>query len=403
MDTSKMPPVIKGSSTYKLIVPADVEEKIRYLIRKFPSTEWSGVLFYTHQGSFEEDNLVITCKDIFPMDLGTSGWTEFKMSEDVAAYMAENIELFDCETGLIHSHHQLGAYFSGQDMKMVQQEGNDTNCFVSLVVDTRGKYVAIVTRKVHSMSEVTVKNLGTSYEFFGEGTREIVKEGTVTTKIIDKETIEYFDLDVERHEVSNSLAYLDTRFDEITLKKEALKPVQSSVITGDDQNFFDWIHQNGNKKQDYKELDLFSNDTQVTDNGYAQGFPEYDWTPDPNKIHRAVVHILTCSLILNPDKFDLKSWINKYMVKVYDKLFGNGVTCDHGEGFTNAFDEWKDFILQYTIDYFDLSDVPEPLLNDIELFQSRVAQALWEEMSEYIDFNPYIKSYCDALTYYNVE
>ena len=102
MTTSKMPQVIKGSSTYKLIVPADVEEKIRYLIRKFPHTEWSGVLFYTHQGSFEEGSLVIVCKDIFPMDLGTSGWTEFKMSEDVAAYMAENIELFDCETGLVH-------------------------------------------------------------------------------------------------------------------------------------------------------------------------------------------------------------------------------------------------------------------------------------------------------------
>ena len=102
MDISKMLPVIKGSSTYKLIVPTEVEEKIRYLIRKFPSTEWSGVLFYTHQGSFEDNNLVIICKDIFPMDLGTSGWTEFRMSEDVAAYMAENIELFDCETGLVH-------------------------------------------------------------------------------------------------------------------------------------------------------------------------------------------------------------------------------------------------------------------------------------------------------------
>lgn len=102
MESTKMSPVIKGSSTYKLIVPTEVEEKIRYLIRKFPHTEWSGVLFYTHQGSFENNDLAIICKDIFPMDLGTSGWTEFKMSEDVAAYMAENIELFDCETGLVH-------------------------------------------------------------------------------------------------------------------------------------------------------------------------------------------------------------------------------------------------------------------------------------------------------------
>lgn len=403
MDTSKMPPVIKGSSTYKLIVPTEVEEKIRYLIRKFPSTEWSGVLFYTHQGSFEDDNLVIVCKDIFPMDLGTSGWTEFKMSEDVAAYMAENIELFDCETGLLHSHHQFGAYFSGQDMKMVQQEGNDTNCFVSLVVDTRGKYVAIVTRKIQTKSEVTVKNLGTSYEFFGEGPREIAEDNTVTTKTIDKETIEYFDLEVERHEVDNSLAYLDTRFEEIIEKKASLKPVQSSPITDDDKSFFDWIHQNSSNKQESKELDLFSDNELDKPYDNSKDFPEYNWTPDPKKIHRAVVHIITCSLVLNPEKFDLKSWVNKHMTKVYDRIFENGVTCDHGEGFTTAFEEWKDFIIQYTIDYFDLSDAPEPLLNNIELFQSKVAMALWEELSEYADINPYIQAYCNALTYYNVE
>lgn len=98
----KLPQLIKGSSTYKLIVPVKVEEKIRYLIRKFPHTEWSGVLFYKHQGTFENDDLVITCEDIYPMDLGNAVYTEFKMSEDVAAYMAENIELFDCDSGLVH-------------------------------------------------------------------------------------------------------------------------------------------------------------------------------------------------------------------------------------------------------------------------------------------------------------
>jgi len=85
-----------------MVVPYKVEEKIRYLQRKFPSTEWSGVLFYTHEGNFEQDSLVITCEDIFPMDLGNSTFTEFKMSEEVTVYIAENIELFDCELGLVH-------------------------------------------------------------------------------------------------------------------------------------------------------------------------------------------------------------------------------------------------------------------------------------------------------------
>ena len=63
----KLPPLIEKSATYKLIVPSKVEEKIRYLQRKFPRTEWSGVLFTTHTGTFEDNNLVITCHDIYPL------------------------------------------------------------------------------------------------------------------------------------------------------------------------------------------------------------------------------------------------------------------------------------------------------------------------------------------------
>ena len=95
-------PLSKQSSTYKIIVPEEVETKIRYLLRKFPSTEWSGVLFTTHEGTFEDNNLVITCQDLFPMDLGNSTYTDFCMSSEVAFYMTEHPELFDCALGLVH-------------------------------------------------------------------------------------------------------------------------------------------------------------------------------------------------------------------------------------------------------------------------------------------------------------
>lgn len=91
-----------GISNPKLIVPRKVEEKIRYLCRKFPTLEWSGVLFTSHTGSFENNNLVITCEDIYPMDLGSPGFTQFKMDETVAGYIADNIELFNCDIQLVH-------------------------------------------------------------------------------------------------------------------------------------------------------------------------------------------------------------------------------------------------------------------------------------------------------------
>lgn len=396
-ETKTLPQLVKGSSTYKMIVPEKVEEKIRYLIRKFPHTEWSGVLFTSHTGTFENNDLVITCEDIYPMDLGTSGWTEFKMSEDVAAYMAENIELFGYDIALVHSHHTLGAFLSGQDMKMVQQEGNDTNCFVSLVVDTKGTYVAIVTRKVQTKSEVTIKKLGTSYEFFGEGTKELTHDSEQTTRVIDKEVIEYFDLEVERHEVNNTLSYLDDRFDEIEKKKKEVNrpPKVQTYEENDNKGFLDFLHQKELYQRKPRELSLFPKES-------MQQGEDADWQPDPKEIHKAVVHILTCNLIINPEKIDLNQWVRRHMDNVYKRIFGMNSAMEV-DNEVNAFVEWRDFILQFTIDYFDYSNVPDELMEDFDIPQSRVAQAISEELTKYLDANDYVNSYYNSISCYIIE
>lgn len=398
---------MKGSSTYKLIIPENVEEKIRYLLRKFPSTEWSGVLFVTHQGTFENKDLVITCKDIYPMDLGNATFTEFKMSEDVAAYMSENIELFDCDLQLVHSHHQMSTQPSGTDLNTLKEEGNERNCFVSLIVNNAGKYYAAITRKVQTKSEVTVKKLGTSYEFFGDGSKELEHKDEVTTKVIEKEVIEYFDLEVERHEVSNSLAYLDDRFDEIIERKATeRKNSNNSSNIAPTGTFFDWMH----SKPTPKEQNLFSDipNKEVTKELYEDKHifrqpVTNDWWPDPKKIHTAVVHIIACNLIINTDKFDLKQWITKHMKNVYVKVFGESSVyeCEHDT--CGAFCEWRDFIIQHTLDYFDTTDVPDSMWDDANLFQSRIAQSINDELAEYVDVNPFIASYMEALELYIVE
>lgn len=398
---------MKGSSIYKLIVPENVEEKIRYLLRKFPSTEWSGVLFVTHQGTFENNDLVITCKDIYPMDLGNATFTEFTMNEDVAAYMSENIELFDYDLQLIHSHHQMSTQPSGTDLNTLKEEGNERNCFVSLIVNNAGKYYAAITRKIRTKSEITVKKLGTSYKFFGDGSKEVEHDNTETTKVIEKEVIEYFDLEVERHEVPNTLEYLDARFDEIAKKKtiERKDNWDSSNIapTG---HFFDWMH----SKPIPKEQEFFGDTSyrEVPEKPYKDDHmfnPSItdDWQPDSKKIHAAVVHMITCNLIINPDKFDLKQWVTKHMKNVYIKIFGESSIYECKHNTCGAFSEWKDFIIQHTLDYFDTTDVPDSMWNDVNLFQSRIAQAMRDEIMEFIDVNPYIEAYNEALVLNIVE
>ena len=389
----QLPQLIKKSDTYKLFVPRKVEEKIRYLIRKFPSTEWSGVLFYTHTGTFENNDLEIHCEDIYPMDLGTTGWTEFKMTEEVTAYMAENIELFDCELGLIHSHHSMGAFFSGQDSKMLQQEGNDMNCFVSLVVDTRGTYVAAITRKIQTKSEITVKVLGTSYEFFGDGP---VCSNTIAapqdkTQTVDKEFIEYFMLDVQREVVDNPLAFLDARFDEIQEKKKQAekKPMTTNSLLDD----FDFNQYKPKHSSSY----LFDYDTMesLKTSSKEEPFPEEDldnYSPDDNLIKTSVWKMLLLSLNCNAEGLDMKQWIKRHMKNVYDKIF-----TDVDAVYT-SFEAWCDFIVEFMVEHFVDSSAPE--IFDQDYYHAIIAESMSAVLRPYSEENDYIQAYIDRLELY---
>ena len=413
-----LPPLVKGSTTYKLIVPRKVEEKIRYLIRKFPSTEWSGVLFYTHTGKFEDGSLEIQCQDIYPMDLGTGTFTDFKMDESVVGYIAENIDLFGCDTGLVHSHHSMGAFFSSTDTSTLRTEGNDTNCFISLIVDTKGTYQAAITRKVQTKLKVTTEDLGTSYEFFGEGSKTVQDEkGPIQQDYKDDCFIEYFMLDVEIEHVDNPLAYLDTRFDEIQEAKRKRVPVTSATINppvikaSEDGNHSPWIPNKStpavnsasrtfgndfdedysfrewqNRQNQHKEPTLFSDDEM------AEMIDTSGWEPDPTIIHRLVCQMITCSLIVS-DNIDLKQWITRWMDKKYEELFSQ---------IPSQFEEWSEFIVEFQINQYIDSDTPDEVFEDMNMYQSKIAKAMYDELYPYSE-NDYVSSYMEILTRYTYE
>ena len=431
-----LPPLTKGSTTYKLYVPRKVEEKIRYLIRKFPSTEWSGVLFYNHTGKFEDGSLEIHCEDIFPMDLGSGTFTDFKMDESVVGYIAENIDLFGCDTGLVHSHHSMGAFISGTDSNTIREEGNDTNCFVSLVVDTKGTYVAALTRKIKEKKQVTTVDMGSSYEFFGEGSISLAdsQNKTSTIDVVDKEIIEYFMLDVEIEHVNNPLAYLDTRFEEIQKKKKEII-VNPPVVKASENNHSPWIP-NGKKQlyvpstreslergsfdsdfdEDYSFRDWqnskrresagakealyaspkkYQEQTLFTADEMDEMIDTSKWTPDPTIIHKLVCQMITCSLIVN-DNIDLKQWITRWMNKKYEEIFGP-IYIE-----SLQFDSWKEFIVEFLINQYNCQDAPGEL--DPDFIQSRVASAMYNEIMHYRNDNiPYLEDYLEVLTRYTYE
>ena len=139
--------IIHRNQKFPLRISEKLERKIRVLCNKFPTTEWSGQLFYTYTGSFEKGDIVFVAEDLLFMDTGGSVTTEFYLDEaNAAAYIADH-ELWNCQLGLIHSHHSMQAFFSGQDDSMLLQEGKARNHFLSLVVNNEGKYVARITTK----------------------------------------------------------------------------------------------------------------------------------------------------------------------------------------------------------------------------------------------------------------
>lgn len=131
------------------------------------------------------------------MDRGNSVHTTINMSNpEIATYMVQH-KLFNTCMGLVHSHHDMGAFFSGEDKGTLYSEGMDMNNFLSLVVDNKGTYVAAITRRVTKSEKATVKKtVETSYPVFN--TEEVVKENKVinTTSTNTTVYVEYIELEI---------------------------------------------------------------------------------------------------------------------------------------------------------------------------------------------------------------
>ena len=216
--------LVHRQDIFKIVIPAEVEKKIRFLCKNIWDLEWSGVLFYKVEGAFEDKSLTIRCVDLFQMDIGTSTYTEFNVSPDMATYMVDHPELLEegIYQGLIHSHNNMATFFSGTDTATLSAEGNDMAHFVSLIVNNAGKYTAGVTRKCKCVQTVSEKYTYPTWN--GE-----VREG-VETFDIEEEKLEWFNLDIVFEDATDDFeTEMMERIKEI---KEAKKRVVTPVYKG---------------------------------------------------------------------------------------------------------------------------------------------------------------------------
>lgn len=382
-----------GTYNYKLIIPAEVERKIRFACQKVWSTEWSGTLFFTHEGSFENNDLVIRCVDIYIMDIGTQAYTEFDMNPDVIAYMCENPELLDCQMGLIHSHNNMSTFFSGTDTATLKEEGRDRNNFVSLIVNNAGSYTAAITRRIKSKQ---VKE-SVSYEFFGDGEKHDTKE-----YVSDADEIEWFYLKIEKEGENYSFPDMAARLEEIKqAKAERAKKVQSPVYQGGYKPVI--ANSYGTKvgpanlvkkevsKTKVVQPTLFDNaDDLPFDDNY--NLPYGQVTFDKVTLKSLVLQLITGSIIIsNGSKIDITKWARS-MPALYEKRFGKGE-----EGMKN-FKMWADTYTDYLTWYVTDEKLEELGYDETEIC-AICAHDMIEELTK-LPENDYIKGYIDALQKY---
>lgn len=385
-----------GTYNYKLIIPAEVERKIRFACQKVWSTEWSGTLFFTHEGSFEDNDLVIRCVDIYIMDIGTQAYTEFDMNPDVIAYMCENPELLDCQMGLIHSHNNMSTFFSGTDTATLKEEGRDRNNFVSLIVNNAGTYTAAITRRVKSKQ---VKE-SVSYEFFGDGEKQDTKE-----YVSDADEIEWFYLKIEKEGENYSFPDMAARLEEIKQAKaekaEKAKKAQTSTYQGDYKpviansygtkaGLANLVKKEANKPEVVQPTLFDDADDLPFEEGYDIPYGQVSF--DKVALKSLVLQLITGSIIISNDsKIDITKWA-KSMPALYEKRFGKGKVG------MNNFKIWAETYAEYLTWYITDEELEELGFDDTEIC-AICAHDMIEELTK-LPENDYIKGYIDALQKY---
>ena len=342
--------LILKQTKYKMFIPKEVENKIRLLLENIRNIEWSGVLFYDVEGSFEDGSLKVICKDILPMDIGNTTYTEWDMNADVISYIVDHSELVGSYQGLVHSHHAMATFFSGTDTNTLKEEGSDVNHFVSLIVNNAGTYNAAITRKVDIKNDVYSVY---TYKSFGDVAVEGKSDYTECNTCI-----EYFYLDIEVEQSENNNSEL---FDRINNLKESKRKETPLVLNTDysyeyprydfKENKYIPIKENTQKveiKKEPKQKELFTDykEEELT-----------DWY---------VKQLLTCNTLISKNNKLSISELNEKVESIIKNRFGK----DNYENFMSSF---VDFIV------YDFTEKLEELHKE-SLYPKEAAALLFDKI-----------------------
>ena len=339
------------------------------------------------------------------MDIGTSAYTEFNVSPDMATYMVDHPELLEegIYQGLIHSHNNMATFFSGTDTSTLSAEGNDMAHFVSLIVNNAGKYTAGITRKYKCVQTVSEKY---TYPTWNEEVREGVE-----TFDIEEEKLEWFNLDIVFEDATDNFeTEMMERLKEIKESKKKTVPLYKSscpqygnygnniapikeVVSTFPMYKDEYYGEEG--RGWYKAKEVKETSGKQSELPFEEPEEEYFDIPygiitvDKDIVQSIVRQLVTSSIIIsNESAVDVKKWANS-MENLYRRRFGS----------VKAFEYFASNYVDYLINYTYDGDVMAVISNDDSTMAALLAHDVREEL-EKLPKNPWLSVYIKLMDDY---
>lgn len=178
----------------------EILNKIKFLCKSIAKVEWSGVLFYTIDGTVKKpEEMTVILQDILPMDKGTGGYTEYDVDERYVSYLMDNESRMEWHMGHIHSHNTMAVYFSGTDMEELNDNSGSHNLYLSLIVNNYMDFKA----KIGFRGEISTEVAEIPYMAKDEEGEEYVID--TATFVITKEKMFTYDCTVNSRQENISV------------------------------------------------------------------------------------------------------------------------------------------------------------------------------------------------------
>ena len=180
----------------KVVMTEKVLNQVKYLCNKIAAVEWSGILYYSIEGSIKDPkNLVCTLQTILPMHKGTGSYTEYSFDERVVDFMMSNDDAMEWKIAHIHSHNNMATFFSGTDMEELEENAPNHNFYLSFIVNNRMDFEAKVCFIAQNNEEVKVP-------FFAKDEDGNQYEYSLQPIVDGKKKLIIYDCDIETPELS---------------------------------------------------------------------------------------------------------------------------------------------------------------------------------------------------------